>query len=445
MVSNPFGLTIYHQSDSEAINNQLISDMGMLGITWLRYLEPWSIIESPQGTYHWVTTDSIVSLCAAANIQLIFTIGYPPAWGLNSTPGSDGVYYPNATAMATFATALVTRYGNAFAAIEIGNEEWSTTDTTGSIMNAQYPAVAQAVYTALRSGGFTGKIGSAALISPYVGGGNHTQTATWINNFYTPTNIARLFDYFSFHFYNKAEDPSIDYSQQSIIHWIDNIQSVLATNGDPNKKLWLSEFGWNVRGGVDQVTESVRAQYYTTMYNAWFANRQQLEKIMFWTMDTFPPGSDDIKSITTGISPSEVYSTAFLYLQQFIAQSGDNGISSYVRRIFLDLPLRYYRLGENAGTIACDFGSQSQNGTYNGGITLNQTSLIVGDTGNTSVVLNGSSGYITLPTTGLPTGANSWSFECWWKVPASIPGSWQELFHFRHIWGSGGSGCACGI
>lgn len=87
-------------------------------------------------------------------------------------------------------------------------------------------------------------------------------------------------------------------------------------------------------------------------------------------------------------------------------------MSAYSTTVLADSPIRYYRLDQTSGTSAIDSGSQGQNGTYTGGFTLNQTSLLRSDA-DTCVKLNGTTGYISIPITSLPSGAASWSIECW--------------------------------
>lgn len=70
------------------------------------------------------------------------------------------------------------------------------------------------------------------------------------------------------------------------------------------------------------------------------------------------------------------------------------GGPAYVDEVLADSPVGYWRLGETSGTSASDLGSAAQAGTYSGGYTQNQTSLLASDTANKAVLLNGSSGYI---------------------------------------------------
>lgn len=95
------------------------------------------------------------------------------------------------------------------------------------------------------------------------------------------------------------------------------------------------------------------------------------------------------------------------------------GTSVYAYAVMQDVPLNYYRLGEVSGSTANDGSGNGHSGTINGGVTLGTTGLIFNDT-NTAMTFNGSAGYISLPTTGLPTGASAWSVEAWCKI-TSIP------------------------
>lgn len=74
--------------------------------------------------------------------------------------------------------------------------------------------------------------------------------------------------------------------------------------------------------------------------------------------------------------------------------------------------LRYYPLNDAAGsTTAVDLKS-SQNGTVSGAVTFGTASLL-GPDAETAATFSG--GNISLPLTGLPTGASPWSFEIWFR------------------------------
>ncbi|MBF6591167.1 MAG: LamG domain-containing protein, partial [Ktedonobacterales bacterium] len=91
--------------------------------------------------------------------------------------------------------------------------------------------------------------------------------------------------------------------------------------------------------------------------------------------------------------------------------------STYADAVQADAPLRFYRLDESSGTSCAD-AMGNGNGTLVGGVTLAQTGALTGDT-DTAVSLNGTTGTISLPTTGLPTANAPWSIEAWIKLAAN--------------------------
>lgn len=82
---------------------------------------------------------------------------------------------------------------------------------------------------------------------------------------------------------------------------------------------------------------------------------------------------------------------------------------TYYRQVMADGPVRYYRLGEAAGTSAADSGSNGANGTYVNTPTLGATGALTNDPDD-AVTLNGTDEYVSVPTLDL-TG--SYTVECW--------------------------------
>ena len=110
-----------------------------------------------------------------------------------------------------------------------------------------------------------------------------------------------------------------------------------------------------------------------------------------------------------------------------------NPANTYVDIVHADAPLRHYRLGETAGTSAYDIGGMANTGTLHGGVTLGVSGAIAGDT-DAAETFNGTTGYISLPVTGLPTGNGAWSLECWFKISANPAGT-AVLVNFG-LWGT---------
>lgn len=89
---------------------------------------------------------------------------------------------------------------------------------------------------------------------------------------------------------------------------------------------------------------------------------------------------------------------------------GDNSYQDFVA---FNLILKEYPFGDTSGTTATDVSGFGSNGTYHGGFTLNQAALI--DDPAKAVLLNGTTGYISVPTSGLPTGNSAFTMQVWFN------------------------------
>lgn len=85
----------------------------------------------------------------------------------------------------------------------------------------------------------------------------------------------------------------------------------------------------------------------------------------------------------------------------------------YPTAILADAPQLYYRSGELSGTVATDMTANNYSGTYVGKCTLNQPGAIGRDL-NTSVLLDGSSGYISVPAGATQGATGTW--EGWFNL-----------------------------
>ncbi len=124
-----------------------------------------------------------------------------------------------------------------------------------------------------------------------------------------------------------------------------------------------------------------------------------------------------------------VFNDAFSNTSAYTVQAGGSPTTgpanTYVDVLFANLPaggslLRYYRLDEPSGTVANDVSGQGQNGTVSAtGITYGVAGLLAGDTDACMTFSSASSGKITGPVTGMPTGNSPFSAHCWFKLAAN--------------------------
>lgn len=90
----------------------------------------------------------------------------------------------------------------------------------------------------------------------------------------------------------------------------------------------------------------------------------------------------------------------------------------YKATVLADSPFTYLRLNETSGTVAADSSGNGHNGTYSGGVTLNQPGAVT-EAGARAAKLDGSTGFISLPSTGVPTGNAAFTQELWALINAA--------------------------
>lgn len=93
--------------------------------------------------------------------------------------------------------------------------------------------------------------------------------------------------------------------------------------------------------------------------------------------------------------------------------------------------MRYYRMNES-GTTAYDCSANGTNGTYSGGVS-STSGLLTGDT-DAAQSFNGTSGYMSSPSTVLPSGNSSWTLLCLFNL-SGTPGTVGMLAEWG-VWGT---------
>lgn len=151
-----------------------------------------------------------------------------------------------------------------------------------------------------------------------------------------------------------------------------------------------------------QTTSTVSTTYYLYL---------QPDGSWYWsTANTPAANSLPICSVTTdssgnisGVTDARVFTLKLL----------TGGVSPSVKTPALQLP---------APISAVLTQSAPNYGAVNGGVTFGQVGALAASM-DQSALFNGTSGYITMPTSGLPTGAGPWSLEAWVYVTAAPAGN----------------------
>jgi hypothetical protein len=109
--------------------NRVLALTNIAGFSWTRQQIQWKDLEGPEpGNYAWGDLDGIVNDTAANNVKLLISIVksptfYNPTNGLPSDPKSMG----------DFVEAMMKRYGDKIAAVEIWNEQNLAVENGGNV------------------------------------------------------------------------------------------------------------------------------------------------------------------------------------------------------------------------------------------------------------------------------------------------------------------------
>lgn len=462
-----FGMTYGLRSANDTLDIRLPVLARGLGMTWFRIqqnisniwltqsdLTSSTITTTAQTNLNWASLDQAVGVLNQFGIHVTYplrAVNGAPAWmfanpaqlSVTTSNHAGDHYQPDPANMALFAAAVAYRYDGVHGptgpngtplkldAIEIGNEEYNQLNTvpntsplTYGTYNSPYaiynglagvtnatvkPArdphfwvsVAKAVTPAIRQYNASIPIGSAALwwMSP-------TNFTDFVAGAYAE-GIKGLINFWNFHYYSNAVDPSVGSSgTASITQAITNMQNAISAGGD-NIPIWLGEFGWgttDVGNGIDCDETTQAARYQTVLQTA---VAMGVKKLFMYTLTYRNPSSGSETSSLIQYNASTNYYRkipAFYVLQNFIKQQqgGTGGGNSAPQLTITPASLTFNAVAggsnpaagvvslSNVGTASASWTASVSNGASWLSIGTSSGTLAVGASTQITVSANGS-------------------------------------------------------
>lgn len=219
---------------------QVFDQVVASGSPWMRVDAGWCSLEEagPRiiSTWYQDRLDTVVSMARARNIKLLVMVGCAPPWAGGTTYHD----YPNAPSQyQRVMTYLSARYAGRVAAWEI----WNEPDCIGGCGNgpaSEYVPILRAGFRGVRAGD-----PSAIVVSGGVSGNN----VPWLTQMYA-AGAAGYFDVLATHPYIAPTTSGPDVPPNSIytIKAVALVHDLMVSNGDGQKKVWFTEFGWSTPG-----------------------------------------------------------------------------------------------------------------------------------------------------------------------------------------------------
>ncbi len=258
-----------------------LDDIVSLGIGWIRVDFSWSSIQPHNSSeYLWEKNDRIVAEANKRNIKVLPILAYTPYWARSSVCKETNKCAPNRPEeFGEFARVVVERYAQkGVHTYEIWNEPNMRLFWKPGADPKYYVRLLKASYTKMHVADpkVTVIAGALAVVSTKTGSFSPREFLEKIYEY----GGGPYFDAISFHPYTFPLTPS-DYkdtnawSQIAGTDW--SLRSIMAKNGDSDKKIWLTEFGAptggpgtvaDVSGGKyiwntpDHVTEKYQAEIF---------------------------------------------------------------------------------------------------------------------------------------------------------------------------------------
>lgn len=228
------------------------------GFDWVRQQVHWKDIEAAPGVYYWDEFDHIVADVAASNIQLLVNIVQSPPF---YAPGNGGKPY-DPVVMGNFVAAMVERYGNRIAAIEIWNEPNLAVENGGRVTPedpGRYVELLAECYRRIKAINPNIYVLAAAPASTGVFDPNRAvPDIDYLRAMYTYKDgmIRNYFDAQAVHPGGAANAPDWLYPDvlgnrpgwndhpTHYFRHVENVRALMIAHGLGDRQIWITEYGW---------------------------------------------------------------------------------------------------------------------------------------------------------------------------------------------------------
>ncbi len=272
----------YTDGDRAMVLDRLVE----AGVEWVRIDLSWAMLQPEPGPEYseWGTdrADLVVDMAADRGLEILATFWLTPGWanggaGERAAP-TDPEDYAAALAWAA------DHFGDRVAAWEIWNEPNDPRFFAGADP-ATYASLLRASYRAVKD---------AEPEATVVFGGTSFNDTEWIEQVYA-AGAGDHFDLMATHPYQGISDMEPEAPEDGTMYRLTHVRAVrevMARNGDEDKDIWFTEFGWSSHGvnGPDVphykrgVSRQLQADYLARTLHL-LADRYPYVTQVFWYRD----------------------------------------------------------------------------------------------------------------------------------------------------------------
>jgi polysaccharide biosynthesis protein PslG len=249
-----------------------------LGVKYVEHQLSWNFVEPQQGVYNWPLLDNGIDALTQAGIHVVLNPVHAPGWAQDTQgqlrdPGD----------LEQFMKIVAARYKGKVIGYDMWNEPNLQREVGKYVISARYAELLKAGYRGVKASDPTAVVISAALTPT---GLNDPEVAVDDVIFlrllyaYNGGELKGYFDVLGAHPGSSANPPDTLYPDDPgpgpgwntnasfYFRRIEQLRQVMLENGDAQKQMWLTEFGWastpNPAPGYEyasQNSEEQQAQY----------------------------------------------------------------------------------------------------------------------------------------------------------------------------------------
>jgi hypothetical protein len=323
------------QVDPDGASREVVEHVKRLGIKWVKFQLSWEDIEPSQGQYNWGAWDQIMLTYHQAGFYILLSVVKSPDWARPANTDFSQEGPPaNPETFARFVGEMLQRYRTGVQAIEVWNEQNLAREGGGAPMPAgEYVALLSAAYRTIKSVDPSVIVVSGAPTPAGDVPGAAIDDIRYLEQMYA-AGLKNVSDAIGVHpsGYNcpadadwqTVSDPTARFRgpfENRHHSWcfrgtMEGYRNVMVANGDADKLLWPTEFGWAVANPPPQNYEYAADNTYEEQAQ-WIVSAFQQAQAWGWVGPMFlwnlnygvtKPGSEQAAfSILTPSGPTPAY------------------------------------------------------------------------------------------------------------------------------------------
>ncbi len=335
------------QGDPSTDVGQTVDAVQDLGLGWFKHEVRWAQVVPAAGETDWAALDTLVAACDAAGIKVLFTVIGTPGWARDGEPGAGPPDDPQD--LADFVGEMAARYWGRVHAYEIWEGQNMRRTWEGApLSGASYVKLLEAAYQAIKAADPEAVVVSGALDPTGVDDGEWAiDDRVYLQQMYD-AGLENACDAVGAHPSGYANPPDVyykggdfdpgrvfdDHPSFFFRNTMEDTYEIMEKNGDGEKRVWATEFGWGTPDGlgmvvspehsfVNDIDEYQQAQYIALAYS--WAREWGHAGPMFLDNLSVSPFRSDLGLLYSILRPDGTPRPAYATLKDTIASSAPTG------------------------------------------------------------------------------------------------------------------------